>query len=89
MYKFVRTTTCHIFIAVEEQGTATGEISRNVQAATQGTSAVSSDIIGLSDAVAETSQSAATVLELTREVASKSGHLNVEIDGFLTRVNAA
>lgn len=81
--------TCAISAAVEEQGTATSEINRSVKAATVGTSAVSTDIVSLSEAVRETSLSAETVLELTREVAGKSDHLNEEIDGFLATVNAA
>lgn len=81
--------TCAISAAVEEQGVATSEISRNIVAATQGTNAVSTDIVSLSDAVKETSQSAQTVRALSRDVADKSAHLNDEIDDFLSTVNAA
>jgi methyl-accepting chemotaxis protein len=53
--------------AVEEQGAATGEISRNVQEAAQGTQEVSSNIVGVTQAAAETGTAASQVLTAADE----------------------
>ncbi len=78
-----------IAAAMEEQGAATGEISRNVQEASQGTTEVSSNIAGVSQAASETGQSASQVLEAAGELSSQSETLRAEIDRFLAEIRAA
>ena len=56
--------------AVEEQGAATKEISRNVQQAAPGTNDVSSNIAGVTQAAGETGQSAGQVLARPRNCRS-------------------
>ena len=81
--------TVQVAAAVEEQGTATGEITRNVQEASKGTSEVSSNIAGVNDASAEAGKSSAQVLEAAQELSQQSETLKTEVDKFLAEVRAA
>jgi methyl-accepting chemotaxis protein len=75
--------------AVEEQGAATQEISRNVQQAAQGTTEVSSNISGVTAAAEQTGTAAGQVLSSAGEL-QKNGHqLKSQVDEFLRTVRAA
>lgn len=85
----VNTSTSAIAAAVEEQGASTAEIARNVSEAAQGTRVVADNISGVTRAVAETSQAAGMVAEVTGRVASTSEDLKKVVDRFLSDVAAA
>jgi methyl-accepting chemotaxis protein len=78
-----------IAAAVEEQGTATHAIARNVQNAAQGTAQVAANIGDVNKGASETDAASSEVLASTRLLASKSTHLRAEVDKFLATVRAA
>ncbi len=75
--------------AVEQQGTATEEIARNVQQAAAGTMAVSTNIVDVTRAAADSSASAAQVLASAHTLASESTALKTQVDAFLARIRSA
>jgi methyl-accepting chemotaxis protein len=75
--------------AVEEQGAATQEISRNVQQASQGTQQVSSNIFVKEPAATETGSASAQVLSAAQTLSRDSNRLKVEVGKFLSDVRAA
>ncbi len=75
--------------AVEEQGAATQEISRNVQEAAQGTVQVSSNIIDVQRGAVETRAASLEVLSAARSLSEFSSRLNVEVNQFLNSVRSA
>jgi methyl-accepting chemotaxis protein len=75
--------------AVEEQTSATEEISRNVQQASAGTQEVSSNIDGVAQAAGETGKSASEMLRAAGELAQRATALSGEVESFLQRVRAA
>jgi methyl-accepting chemotaxis protein len=74
--------------AVEEQGAATKEISRNVQQAANGTQEVAVHIAGVTEAASLSEKTAWTVLESSRELSMQASTLNDEVAAFLKRVRA-
>jgi len=78
-----------IAAAVEEQGAATQEISRNVQQAAQGTQQVSSNIVNVQRGATETGSASSEVLSAARSLAGDSTRLKVEVQRFLESVRAA
>jgi methyl-accepting chemotaxis protein len=72
--------------AVEEQGAATQEISRNVQEAAQGTVQVSSNIVDVQRGAVETRAASLEVLSAARSLSEFSSRLNVEVNQFLNSV---
>ena len=78
-----------IAAAVEEQGAATQEISRNVQQAAQGTSQVSSNITDVQHGASETGSASSQVLSAARSLSSESNRLKLEVGKFLDTVRAA
>jgi methyl-accepting chemotaxis protein len=78
-----------IAAAVEEQGAATHEISRNVQRAAQGTGEVSETIGAINQSAGETGAAAAQVLSAASELSVQSEQLREEVDKFLVTVRAA
>jgi methyl-accepting chemotaxis protein len=74
--------------AVEEQGAATQEISRNVQQAAQGTQEVSSNITGVTDAAGQTGHAARQVLESAGELSRNGTMLKSQVEEFLRTVRA-
>jgi methyl-accepting chemotaxis protein len=78
-----------IAAAVEEQGAATQEISRNVQQAAQGTAQVASNITDVNRGAAETGSASSQVLSSAQSLSSESNHLKLEVDKFLVTVRAA
>ena len=75
--------------AVEEQGAATQEISRNVQQAAQGTSEVAANITTVSRGANETGSASTQVLSSAQSLSHESNHLKLEVDKFLNTVRAA
>jgi methyl-accepting chemotaxis protein len=85
----VNGTAITIASAVEEQGTATKEIARNVQQASRGTQAVSNNIAGLTQAASDTGETATRVLASAAELSRQSEILHKQVEGFFGRVRAA
>jgi methyl-accepting chemotaxis protein len=75
--------------AVEEQGAATAEITRNVQQAASGTTQVATNITDVSRGAAETGSASAQVLGSARSLAGESNRLKLELGKFLATVRAA
>ena len=75
--------------AVEEQASATQEISRNVQQAAAGTSEVSSNIIEVSNGASETGGASAQALAAAKSLSSNTDRLKLEVENFLATVRAA
>ncbi len=74
--------------SVEEQSTATGEISQNVASAAGGAKMVVSVLDEVSGAAAETRRSAESVLTASQAVEQAAADLRREVEGFLSRVAA-
>ncbi|OYU89305.1 MAG: methyl-accepting chemotaxis protein [Bradyrhizobiaceae bacterium PARB1] len=75
--------------AVEEQGAATQEISRNVQQAAVGTTQVSSNITDVQRGASETGSASSQVLSAAQSLSIESNRLKLEVDKFLGAVRAA
>ena len=75
--------------AVEEQGAATQEISRNVQQAAQGTMEVNSHIGDVQRGASETGSTSSQVLSAAQSLSSDSSRLKLEVSRFLNSVRAA
>jgi methyl-accepting chemotaxis protein len=75
--------------AVEQQGSATDEISRNVHDVAKGTSEVSSNISGITQSAGETGAAAVEVLSSASELSRQSEQLRNEVNKFLATVKAA
>jgi methyl-accepting chemotaxis protein len=78
-----------ITIAVEQQGAATQEISRNVQQAAMGTAQVASNITDVSRGASETGSASSQVLGSAQSLARDSGRLRAEVEKFVNTVRAA
>jgi methyl-accepting chemotaxis protein len=78
-----------IAAAVEEQGAATQEISRNVQQASLGTQQVSSNITDVRRGAAETGTASPQVLSAAQSLSSDGNRLKLEVGKFLNSVRAA
>ncbi|MGQ9369082.1 methyl-accepting chemotaxis protein [Azospirillum sp. ST 5-10] len=77
-----------IAAAVEQQASATHEISRNIQQAAAGSGAVSHTIAGVRDAARTVGTSADQVLTAAEVLSVHSTTLESEVDAFLMRVRA-
>ncbi|MBI4968680.1 MAG: HAMP domain-containing protein [Rhodospirillales bacterium] len=75
--------------AVEEQGAATGEISRNVQQASAGTVEVSTNISGVMQASTETGSASEQVLAAARGLSEQSAHLKEDVQRFIAHLRAS
>jgi len=78
-----------IAAAVEEQGAATHEISRNIQHAAQRSNSLSGNINDVSRGAGETGSASSQVLSSAQMLATDSGRLKMEVERFLTDVRAA
>ena len=78
-----------IAAAVEEQGAATQEISRNIQHAAQGTSDVSANIGEVQRGAGETGAASAQVHSAAQSLSQESNRLKSEVARFLDSVRAA
>ncbi len=74
--------------AVEEQGAATGEISRNVQQAAQSTQEVSQNISSVNSAAMTTGQSASEVKNVADGLSKDVGNLDTEVKRFLQSIRS-
>jgi methyl-accepting chemotaxis protein len=75
--------------AVEEQGAATQEISRNVQQAAQGTQQVSANINDVQRGASETGSASSQVFSAAQSLSGESNRLRLEVGRFLDSVRAA
>jgi methyl-accepting chemotaxis protein len=75
--------------AVEEQGVATQEISRNVQQAAHGTQQVSANITDVQRGTSETGSASSQVLTAAQSLSRDSNRLKLEVGKFLSTVRAA
>jgi methyl-accepting chemotaxis protein len=75
--------------AVEEQGVATQEISRNVQQAAHGTQQVSANITDVQRGTSETGSASSQVLTAAQSLLRDSNRLKLEVGKFLSTVRAA
>jgi methyl-accepting chemotaxis protein len=78
-----------IAAAVEEQGAATQEISRNIQQAAQGTHDVASNITDVKLGATETGSASSQVLASAKTLSDDSARLQTEVEKFLVTVRAA
>ncbi|MEH2538205.1 MULTISPECIES: methyl-accepting chemotaxis protein [unclassified Bradyrhizobium] len=78
-----------IAAAVEQQGAATQEISRNVQQAANGTQQVSANITDVQRGASETGSASAQVLSAAKSLSGESDRLKREVGKFLSSVRAA
>ena len=78
-----------IAAAVEEQGAATQEISRNVMQAANGTHKVTNNIGDVTRAAAATGAAATQVRSVASTVASQSDRLQMDVQSFLAAVKQA
>ena len=77
-----------IAAAIEEQGAATGEITRNIQQAAVGTQEVSHTIAGVSTAATETGAAAAQVRGSAAELSEQAERLRHEVTTFIGAIRA-
>jgi methyl-accepting chemotaxis protein len=75
--------------AIEEQGAATQEISRNVQQAAHGTQQVSANIADVQRGASETGSASSQVLTAAKSLSGESTRLKREVGKFLSSVRAA
>jgi methyl-accepting chemotaxis protein len=78
-----------IAAAIEQQGSATMEISRSVQEAARGTHEVSTNIEGVRQAVDDSGAAAAEVLNAAEDLSRQSRDLTERVNDFLSAVRAA
>jgi methyl-accepting chemotaxis protein len=78
-----------IAAAVEEQGAATQEISRNIQQAAQGTTEVSSNIADVQRGASEAGAASSQVHSAAQSLSVESNRLKLEVGKFLNSVRAA
>ena len=78
----IEQVTTAIASAVQEQGAATQEISRNAGMAAQGTKTLASNISTVNGAIGETTHSAGAVLEASQSLSTEAARLTREVQGF-------
>jgi methyl-accepting chemotaxis protein len=78
-----------IAAAIEEQGSATKEISRSVQEAARGTQEVNSNISGVQRAADDTGAAAGQVLGAAEQLSAQSRDLAGQVNRFLAEVRTA
>lgn len=80
--------TTAIAAAVEEQGAATSEISRNAQQAADGTQDVSANIVGVTQASQQTGTAAGQMYAASSELAQQAEGLRRQVEKFIGDVKA-
>jgi methyl-accepting chemotaxis protein len=75
--------------AVDQQGTATREISGNVQQAANGTSIVNDNIVAVARTSSEAGAAASKLLQAANGLSKQSEQLKLEVGSFLSSVRAA
>jgi len=81
--------TSAVAAAVEQQGAATSEISRNAHEAATGTREVSSGTVEVTRAASETGAAAGQVMSAASELATQAENFRREIERFLSEIKAA
>jgi methyl-accepting chemotaxis protein len=81
--------TSAISSAVEQQGSATQEIARNVQEAALGTGQVSSNIAAVNHAAEKTGSASNEVLASADQLSKQAVNLRTDVDKFLGNIRAA
>lgn len=74
---------------MEQQGTTTQEIARNVQDAASGTSDVTQSMSGVNEASQEAGSSVSKLLASASALSQHSELLRTEVDRFMEQVRAA
>ncbi len=82
----VSKNTASVSTAVDQQNDATKEIAQNVEQAAAGTREVASNIVGVSEAVANTGAVANEILSTADRLSQQAETLRSEVDSFLTQV---
>jgi methyl-accepting chemotaxis protein len=85
----ISTISGTIAAAVEQQGGATQEITRNLQQASAGTREVSATIASVTQSAGETGASATRVQGAAADLATQGDKLRREVDRFLADIRAA
>ena len=85
----IDTTSAALSAAVEEQSSATAEISSSAQQAAEGARTVTSDITSVQQAVSESAKVAGDVDNAATALESRSRSLSDQVAGFLSTVRAA
>ena len=85
----VSTVATSIASAVEEQGAATQEITRNTQQAARGTKDVSENIAGVAAGTDETGTAAGGVKSAADALARQAEQLRGQVRDFLDKIRAA
>ncbi|MDF2367587.1 methyl-accepting chemotaxis protein [Sneathiella sp.] len=78
-----------ISAAVEEQGAATGEISRSVQQAAEGSQDVSQNIQSVRNAAESTGKTAQEIEEISNGLTREVTELDQQVEGFLAQIRAS
>ena len=78
-----------IAAAVEEQGTATQEITRSTQQAAQGTQQAADNLSGVTKGADASGAAAAEVKSAAEVLAVQTRELSEQVDGFLNDIRAA
>jgi methyl-accepting chemotaxis protein len=82
-------TSEEIAKAVEQQGTATADISANVQSAARGTQAVAETIGHVTEAADRTGEAVGSLGEAAQSVSSQSDRLRTEVEALVARMRAS
>jgi methyl-accepting chemotaxis protein len=85
----VSTVATSIASAVEEQGAATKEISRNTQQAARRTKDVSEHIVGVTEGAQATGQAAQGVKMSAEALGERAERLRAQVNDFLAKIRAA
>ncbi|MGH6681834.1 MAG: methyl-accepting chemotaxis protein, partial [Bradyrhizobium sp.] len=75
--------------AVEQQGTATQEIARNVQHVAAGTQEAAANIVKVNRGATETGSASEEVLNSAKTLSGESARLRAELDRFMGNIRAA
>ncbi|NVK34121.1 MAG: HAMP domain-containing protein [Rhodobacteraceae bacterium] len=82
----IEEVTTAIAAAVEQQGAASGEISRNITMAANGSSAASDNVAGVTETISQTRQQSQTVEVTAVSLADAGRQLSETVDNFLSGV---
>jgi methyl-accepting chemotaxis protein len=75
--------------AIDEQGAATQEITRNTQQAAKGTEQVTTNVVGLRDGAETAGKAASQVLSAATDLNNQADGMRKEVDRFLSNIRAA
>jgi methyl-accepting chemotaxis protein len=84
----ISTISAVITTAIEEQGSATQEIARNVQSAASGATEVAHNVAKVNDRAGETGATSGSMHLSAKRMADDTSTLQNEIDGFLASIAA-